>query len=77
VITDLGILRPDATTRELTVTSIHPGVDRETIASNTGWTVQFGPTCAETEKPCIEELQALRDLKARTAEAHGVQGEAV
>ena len=35
VITDLCILRPDPVTRELEVASIHPGVDRETIADRT------------------------------------------
>ncbi len=75
VITDLCILRPDAATRELKVASIHPGVDRETIAANTGWKIQFEERCSETERPRAEELQVLRDLKARTAAAHGVQGE--
>ena len=32
VITDLRILLPDAASRELTVTSVHPGVNRETGA---------------------------------------------
>lgn len=76
VITDLCILRPDPITRELKVASIHPGVDCETIASNCGWQIQFDPNCAQTEPPTEEELRVLRDLKARTAAAHGVEGEA-
>jgi glutaconate CoA-transferase subunit B len=76
VITDLCILRPDTRTRELTVTSIHPGTNREAISANTGWQVQFDENCFETEGPRPEELKVLRDLKARTAAAHGVQGEA-
>lgn len=77
VITDLCILRPHPETRELEVTSIHPEVDRETITRNTGWAVRFAESCDETEIPAEPELQVLRDLKARTAAAHGMQGEAV
>lgn len=76
VITDLCILRPDPVTRELKVDSIHPGVDGEAIASNTGWHIQFSEKCSETKVPGAEELRVLRDLKARTAVAHGVPMEA-
>jgi glutaconate CoA-transferase subunit B len=75
VITNLCILRPDAESRELKVASIHPGVDRGTIAANTGWQIQFAEGCGETERPRAEELQVLRELKARTAVAHSVQGD--
>lgn len=76
VITDLCILRPDPATRELKVASMHPDVSRETIAAKTGWQIQFEADCTETEPPTADELRALRDLKARTAVAHGIQGEA-
>jgi glutaconate CoA-transferase subunit B len=76
VITDLCILRPHPVTRELEVASTHPGVSRETIAESTGWNLQFAENCAETEPPSEEELEALRDLKARTAAAHGETEEA-
>lgn len=75
VITDLCILRPHAATRELQVTSIHPHVARETIVENTGWSIQFAADCEETAAPTRHELTVLQDLKARTATAHGVQGE--
>ncbi len=75
VITDLCILRPDAATRELKVASIHPGVDRGTISTNTSWQIQFAEDCAQTPAPTAQELKTLRDLKARTAAAHGIQGE--
>lgn len=71
VITDLCILRPHVTTRELEVTSIHPGVDRGAIAGNTGWKVRFAESCDATAPPSAQELQVLRDLQARTAAAHG------
>jgi glutaconate CoA-transferase, subunit B len=76
VITDLCIMRPDAESREFKVTSIHPGVDRATIVASTGWAVQFADSCGETAMPTERELAVLRDLKTRTAAAHGVQGEA-
>lgn len=76
VITDLCIMRPDAQSRELKVASTHPGVDRATITANTGWAIQFADECEETVMPTDHELAVLRDLKARTAAAHGVQGEA-
>ena len=75
VITDLCILRPDSTTRELTVTSIHPGISREQIRANSGWEIRFIDKCGETEPPTGKELATLRDLLARTAKAHGT-GEA-
>ncbi|MDE3199423.1 MAG: CoA-transferase subunit beta [Acidobacteriota bacterium] len=76
VITDLCILRPDPVTRELNVVSIHPGVERATIVASTCWDVRFADACMETQSPQPEELSVLRDLKARTAAAHGAQGEA-
>jgi len=75
VITDLCILRPDTITRELKVASMHPGVERATIAANCGWQLQFDENCAQTGPPTEEELRVLRDLIARTAAAHGVEGE--
>jgi glutaconate CoA-transferase subunit B len=75
VITDLCILRPDPVSRELEVASIHPGVDRKTVADCTGWQIRFAEKCDVSEVPGPAELEVLRDLKARTAAAHGVQGE--
>jgi glutaconate CoA-transferase, subunit B len=73
VVTDLCILRPDPTTREMKVRSIHPGVHRENIAANSGWRIQFEENFGQTDAPTAEELRVLRDLKARTVAAHGVQ----
>jgi glutaconate CoA-transferase subunit B len=74
VITDLCILRPDPETRELTVTHIHPGTTREEVVAKTGWPVKFATTCHATDEPTVHELQTLRDLKQRTAAAHGMLG---
>ncbi len=71
VVTDLCLLRPDPETKELVVVSIHEGVAREAIAERTGWPVRFAAEVAETPPPSADELTVLRDLKARTARAHG------
>jgi glutaconate CoA-transferase, subunit B len=71
LVTDLCLLRPDPETNEMTVTSIHPGVTRQQIVENTGWEVRFAAELLETEPPALHELEALRDLHARTARAHG------
>jgi len=73
LITDLCIFEPDAETKEMTVTSIHPGVTRENIDGSTGWTVKYAKTVAETPPPIARELEVLRELHARTARAHGDQ----
>lgn len=74
VITDLCILEPDETTKELTVTSIHQGVRREQIVENCGWDIRFADHVVETPVPTENELRVLRDIHARTKRAH--QGEA-
>ena len=62
VITDLGILRPDPATRELTLTCLHPGVSVEDVRAATGWTLRVAPDVAATPPPKAEELDALRAL---------------
>src|SRR5262249_25283350 len=71
LITDLSLFEPDPVSKEMTVTSIHPGVTPDQIAANTGWSVRFADNVAETPPPTASELQVLRDLHARTARAHG------
>jgi glutaconate CoA-transferase subunit B len=71
LVTDLCVFEPDALTREMTVTSIHPGVTRAQIAENTGWPVRYAAEVAQTPVPTAHELAVLRDLHARTARAHG------
>ncbi len=71
LVTDLCLMRPDPDTNEMVVTSIHPGVTREGISANTGWDVRFANAVEETAPPAPHELDALRDLHARTARAHG------
>ncbi len=70
VITDLCILKPDATTKELVVTSLHPEVTKEQVIEATGWDIQFADALDTTPAPTQQELNVLRDLKARTTAHH-------
>ncbi len=70
VVTDLCLLRPVPQTKELVVTSIHPGVTREQIEQQTGWPLHFAEALEQTLPPTATELQVLRDLQARTEQAH-------
>jgi glutaconate CoA-transferase subunit B len=71
LVTDLAIFEPDPATREMTVTSIHPGVTRDAIKANTGWAVRYAANVTETLAPTERELSVLREVHARTARAHG------
>jgi glutaconate CoA-transferase subunit B len=71
LLTDLAIFEPDLKSKEMIVTSIHPGVTRAQIAENTGWDVRYADKVAETPPPSVRELEVLRALHARTARAHG------
>jgi glutaconate CoA-transferase, subunit B len=70
VITDLGVLEPDQTTSELTLTAVHPDVDVDRARESTGWPLRVADDVATTEAPTDEELTVLRELQARTKEAH-------
>jgi len=67
LVTDLAVFEPDPVTKEMTVTSIHPGVTRDTIKANTGWPVRYAADVTETPAPTEQELSVLRELHARTA----------
>ena len=73
VITDLGILTPDPISRELTLTSVHPGIAVEQVVAATGWPLKVAPVVGTTEAPTSTELSVLRDLNERTARAHSGQ----
>lgn len=70
LMTDLCIFEPDALTKEMTVVSIHPGVTRAKIDDSTGWPVKYANSVIETPAPTAQELTVLRDLHARTRQAH-------
>jgi len=64
VITDLGLLRPDPDTRELTMVSLHPGVTFEDARAATPWELKVAPGLEVTEPPNAHELAELRALLA-------------
>lgn len=64
VITDLGILRADPQTCELTLTHLHPGVEPERVRSSTGWDLAVADSLAVTDPPTADELAILRHLEA-------------
>lgn len=70
VITDLCVMKPDPETKELVVVSLHPGVTREDVIDATGWDIRFAEQLESTPEPNPNELEILRELKARTERAH-------
>ena len=75
LVTDLCTMRPDPDTHEFASSALHPGVTQDAVRAATGWEVRFAATVEETPAPTPTELDALRDLNARTAAAHGVGSE--
>jgi glutaconate CoA-transferase subunit B len=63
VITDLGILRPDRQTCELTLTSVHPGVGVDQVLDATGWDLRVADDLGETTAPSRSELGTLRSFE--------------
>ncbi|WP_328443334.1 CoA-transferase subunit beta [Amycolatopsis sp. NBC_00438] len=63
VVTDLGLMRPDPETAELTLTELHPGVELERAVAATGWTLRVADDLKVTPAPTEEELAVLRDLE--------------
>jgi len=73
VISDLGILQPDHFCKELTLTSLHPGVTLDEVRTATGWDLKVSPDLHTTPAPTADELLVLRELEQRTAQAHGLE----
>ena len=71
VITDLGILEPDPKTKELVLTSIHPGVTVEQVRENTGWDLKISDALATTAAPSTSELERVRALVATSSRKKG------
>ncbi len=70
VITDLGILRPHPETRELELRERYQGVTVDQVRSATGWPLRVADRVDTLPPPTAAELIVLRDLHARTREAH-------
>lgn len=73
VITDLGILEPEGTSRELTLHAIFEGVTVETVREACGWPLRVAAPVTTIAPPTTEELAVLRALHDRTAKAHATR----
>jgi glutaconate CoA-transferase subunit B len=62
VITDLGVLKPDPETCELTLVQLHLGVSVEQVKENTSWDLKVAPEITITAEPTEEELAKVRAL---------------
>jgi len=65
-ITPLAALGFTPDTRELTVRSVHPGVDAEQVIENTGFELPQPPPWPETPPPSSQEMHVLREVVDRT-----------
>jgi glutaconate CoA-transferase subunit B len=70
VITDFGILAPEAGTRELVLGALFPGATIDEAHAAIGWRLRAAPEVSKVEPPTAGELETLRGLHARTREAH-------
>jgi glutaconate CoA-transferase subunit B len=69
VITDLGILEPDPESKELTLTSLYPGVTVADAQAGTAWELAVAEELGEEQAPTGSELESLRALETTTASA--------
>lgn len=60
VITSLGIFSFDRATREMVLSSYHPGTSMDKIQQETGWVLRVSPDLQKTKPPSTEELAAVR-----------------
>jgi glutaconate CoA-transferase subunit B len=67
VITDLGVLRPDPASCELTLTDLHPGATVEQALAATGWPLAVASDLRTSPPPSRHELAVLRELQASKA----------
>jgi len=61
VVTDRCLLRFDEATREMTLVSLHPGVELAEVQAEVGWELRVASDLAETGPPTGEELRLLRE----------------
>ena len=63
VISDLGTLTPDPRTKELVLTSLHPGVSAEAARRATGWDLKVANDLLREPPPSNVELTTLRAMQ--------------
>lgn len=62
VITDKGVLERDATSGELVLTGLYPGVDAADVRAGVGWELRCQPHLAQLDPPMPADLRLLRDV---------------
>jgi glutaconate CoA-transferase, subunit B len=70
VITDFGILRPNRESEELELAAVYPGVAAEAARAACGWPLMVAADLEVLPPPEPADLRVLRELHARTEEAH-------
>ncbi len=60
VITDMGILRFDAESREMVLASLHPGCTVEAVQERVSWPLRVAADLAQTPTPTAAELAIMR-----------------
>ena len=60
VITTMGVLRFDDRTKEMYLSSYHPGLSVDQVKQNTGWDLKISPSVKTTEPPTVKEVEILR-----------------
>lgn len=70
VITDFGVLAPEPQSRELLLDALFPGASVDEARAAVGWKLRASDVVRQLEPPGAGELEILRDLHARTREAH-------
>jgi len=61
VISTMGVLRFDPKTKEMYLSSYHPGITIEEIKENTGWDLKIAKDVKETEHPDPDLIRILRE----------------
>jgi glutaconate CoA-transferase subunit B len=61
VVTDLATYAFDEQTGEMTLVTLHPGVDLDEVRANMAWEPRLWPRVGETPRPTDEELRVLRE----------------
>lgn len=61
IVTDLGVMGFDETSKAMMIESLHPGVDVEKVQSETGFELIVPDEIGTTKPPTVEELRLLRD----------------
>jgi glutaconate CoA-transferase, subunit B len=70
VITDFGVLRPHPQIEELELAALYPGITVDAVRAATGWPLRVASHIETLPAPEAADLAVLRDLEARTREAH-------